>query len=266
MILDAAHRAWIVTTLALTLLAAAVYLYAGQTTPGGVSGGRGAGLVFGILAAAVMAVEGLLALKRRRPAWRVGRASTWLRGHIWFGLLAVPLVLFHADFRTGGTVSLLLLAVFGFVTLSGLFGLLMQQFLPRMMTTQVEMETIYEQIPHVVSQLREEATQRVEKTGETQLTRFLEEEVDPFLASDGRRGRLSDRGRAEAVFAQLRALVPVEHHETLGDLAHICEERRQLALQTRLHHWLHGWVLVHVPLSYALLLMVAAHAVIMLAY
>ncbi len=159
-----------------------------------------------------------------------------------------------------------LLLLFAAVTASGIFGTVLQQFLPRMMTSQVEMETIYEQIPHIVAQLREEADQCVKKAGDAHLGRFLEEELDPFLASRGRLGRLSDRGRAEAVFAQLRSLVAAEHHETLEDLAHICEERRQLALQTRLHHWLHGWVLVHVPLSYGLLILVAAHAVITLLY
>jgi hypothetical protein len=46
----------------------------------------------------------------------------------------------------------------------------------------------------------------------------------------------------------------------------ICEERRELAQQKRLHHWLHGWLLVHVPLSLALLLLSAAHAVLALRY
>jgi hypothetical protein len=49
-------------------------------------------------------------------------------------------------------------------------------------------------------------------------------------------------------------------HEALHDLEVMCEERRQLARQRRLHRWLHGWLLVHVPLSYALLLLSAVHA------
>jgi hypothetical protein len=86
------------------------------------------------------------------------------------------------------------------------------------------------------------------------------------VSDGGRSQRLGDAGRSEALFAELRRLVPPAHHETLADLAHICEERRQLALQARLHRWLHGWLLVHVPVSYALLLLVAAHAVMTLLY
>ena len=43
--------------------------------------------------------------------------------------------------------------------------------------------------------------------------------------------------------------------DIIDELQAICEERRQLAVQRRLHHWLHGWLLIHVPLSYALLLL-----------
>ena len=50
-------------------------------------------------------------------------------------------------------------------------------------------------------------------------------------------------------------------HEPLGDLALIVEERRQLAAQKRMHHVLHGWLIVHVPLSYALMILAAVHAV-----
>ena len=267
MILDATHRRWVAATLGLTAVAAAGYVIARRATPGGVTGGSAAGLAFGIAAAAAMAFEGLLAFRKHRPAWRVGRASTWMRGHIWLGLLVVPLVLFHAGFRSGGTVSTLLLVLLAVVTLSGLFGLALQQFLPRLMTARVEMETIYEQIPHVVAQLSAEAAARVEKAKHETLALFYKEEVQGFLASEGSaRQRLGDPGRAAALFGHLRTLLPPEHKEAADDLEHICEERRQLAVQERLHRWLHGWLLVHVPLSYALLLMVAAHAVMTLRY
>jgi hypothetical protein len=50
------------------------------------------------------------------------------------------------------------------------------------------------------------------------------------------------------------------------DLESICEEARQLERQEKLHHLLHGWLLIHIPLSYALLLLSAVHAVMTLRY
>ncbi|MBA2585658.1 MAG: hypothetical protein H0U99_04155, partial [Chthoniobacterales bacterium] len=39
-----------------------------------------------------------------------------------------------------------------------------------------------------------------------------------------------------------------------------CDERRMLDLQARLQHWLHGWLFVHVPISFLLLIMTFWHA------
>jgi len=55
------------------------------------------------------------------------------------------------------------------------------------------------------------------------------------------------------MFRQLRVLFPPALHASIDDLENICDEKRQLDKQNRLHKLLHGWLLVHIPLSYALL-------------
>ena len=104
MIVDATHRGWIAVTAGLTLAAAAAYVLASRSAPGGVTGDSAAGLTFGIAAAGLMAFEGLLAARKRKRSWRLGRAGSWMRGHIWLGVLAAPLVLFHAGFRLGRAI------------------------------------------------------------------------------------------------------------------------------------------------------------------
>jgi hypothetical protein len=61
-------------------------------------------------------------------------------------------------------------------------------------------------------------------------------------------------------------LTPAVFHQTLDDLENICEEELQLSRQRRLYHWLHAWLLVHVPLSIALLVLGGIHAVMALRY
>jgi hypothetical protein len=68
------------------------------------------------------------------------------------------------------------------------------------------------------------------------------------------------------MFAQLRVLVPRDLWPKLEDLENICQEKRDLDRQRRMHNVLHGWLLVHIPASYALLLLGAAHAVYALRY
>ncbi len=55
-------------------------------------------------------------------------------------------------------------------------------------------------------------------------------------------------------------------HSVLDDLENICAEEQQLSRQIRIYRWLHAWLLVHVPLSIALLVLGAIHAVVALRY
>jgi hypothetical protein len=163
--------------------------------------------------------------------------------------------------------------------------------MPRVMTREVTMETIYDEIGHVRAQLLEEAEELMKQaagggksaasegeggSGEialavadeaTPLRNFYEQELKPFLEEPGaHRSALADAAQARGAFTQLRALVPASLHTTIADLEGICEEERQLTLQARLHLWLHGWLLLHIPLSLALILLGAVHAVMALRF
>jgi hypothetical protein len=84
----------------------------------------------------------------------------------------------------------------------------------------------------------------------------------PYLQRAGGHGqRLGVATTTASIFSNLRVLLPPNLHSHVDDLENICEEKRQLDQQSRLHKILHGWLLVHVPLSYALLLLGAWHAV-----
>jgi hypothetical protein len=154
------------------------------------------------------------------------------------------------------------------------------------------METIYDEIGHVRAQLLEEAEELIKQAtgGEKKvaagagepdssapaiavmdevapLRNFYEQELKPFLERPGaRRSALGDAAQARSAFAQLRTLVPASLHTTIEDLEGICEEERQLTRQRHLHLWLHGWLLLHIPLSLALILLGAIHAVMALRY
>ena len=94
---------------------------------------------------------------------------------------------------------------------------------------------------------------------------FYSLDLRPFLQqSHAQNQALSNQ--ANAIFEGLRTLLPVTLHGTVKNLEDICEEERQLRRQIRYHHWLHGWLLLHVPLSLALLLLGCAHAIMALRY
>jgi hypothetical protein len=315
MLLDASHRKWIFGTIVLFLVMTAIYIPHARSAMHGPSGGSWIGLFYGVVGIGMMLFAGIIGLRRKVPTWRVGRATTWMKGHIWLGLLSYVIILYHAGFAWGGALTFVIMTLFTIVVLSGIYGWILQQIIPRMMLKELPLETVFEQIDPIVAQLRAEADALVAAVAgplpveETKVSSGrlrggggLEEgqvlarpvvrarfearatwptagpeteafrdtyltQVRPFLADKvARNGKPSDAVPSPAVFQHLRTVVPPPVGDVVDELQAICEERRQLAVQKRLHHWLHSWLLVHVPLSYALLLLSIVHAVIALRY
>jgi len=306
MLIDRTHRSWFIGSVIGLAAAIAVYIPYSLHSPHGARGGSALGLAYGILGLAFMLFAGLLGLRKKFPVWRVGRAQTWMRGHLWLGTVSFPLILMHGGFHFGGTLTRVLMWLFAFVFASGILGAALQHFMPRFHTARLPMETIYEEIDHVRQQLVQEAQKLVEETcsalegdvssaseqqralaaaaganwdvtvasglqvdreASAELSRFLHAEIEPFLSRAGSGGyRIAKPILGRAMFQQLRVLFPANLHSNIDDLENICEEKRQQDEQRRLHKIMHGWLLVHVPLSYAVLILGAWHAVIALRF
>ncbi len=273
--IDARQRPWIVGCSATLLVATGCWWLVRRDPLAPLTGGSAWGLAFGIAALACMVTGAALTLRKRRKAWRLGKTSRWLSGHVWLGALSLPLVLFHGDFACGGSLTSWLMALFLASWASGVVGVALQHFLPRVMTEQVVRETIYEQIDHVAQLLREEASALIEKwcgakaphPEHAPLRDFYESQVRPFLAAARPRASLFEqRSTAPMQRAHLKRLLPAPMHEAVDDLFDLCDERCGLEQQRRLHHWLHGWLLFHVPVSWATLAATLFHALGALRY
>lgn len=292
--IDSTHKKWLVASLVILGAAIATYVPYAASAPLGPSGASGVGLFFGIAGYACMIFAGLLGARKKVPVWRIGRAQAWMRGHLWLGLLSLPLILFHGGFRFGGPLTSILMILLILVVGSGVFGAVLQHYMPSVITTEVPLETIFDQIDRVRSQLLAEAdafvdgatalgdplatagaraavaTEEVAAISEgdvAPLRSFYARQMRPFLEKpDAREQALASEARASSIFDGLRTLLPPSLHAIVGDLQEICEEERQLRKQARLHRWLHGWLMMHIPLSLALLLLGAAHAWMALRY
>ena len=324
MLIDRTQRGWAAASLGISAGALLVYLFEAWSSPNGPRGGSAIGLIFGVVGFGFMIFAAALGARKRVPTWRVGRATSWMRGHLWLGLLSLPLILFHAGFQFGGTLTRVLMWLLIITVASGVYGAVLQNFIPKKMTADIPLETIYDEISHVRGLLREEADTAMEsvcgnvggakttdagvqraggftalrpiaagaaplrtssavsagasaavapaaeivllsETESAPLQQFYVEEMRPFLEQSKSRGRrLANAARASSVFAGLRTVLPAGAHDTLTDLENICDEARQLLRQERLHRWLHGWLLLHIPLSLALILLGAVHAVMAL--
>jgi hypothetical protein len=295
--IDRTHKSWAVGTLGVFTVSLIVYVIYVRTSITGPRGGSVMGLIFGSVGLGLMLFATLLGLRKKFPVWRIGRAQTWMRGHLWLGLLSYPLILFHGGFSWGGPLTSAMMWIFTVVIVSGLIGATLQHFMPRLITQRVPMETIYDQIDRVQAQLLEEADDLVASIEEiaakiglyvaaaantaiavkqagTAPEQALEElrsvysgSIRPFLSERGAyRNALYARKNAKGMFLRLRKLTPEGLRDVVDDLENICEEKRDLDRQSRLHRILHGWLFVHVPLSFALVALGFIHAIWALRY
>ncbi len=324
--MDRTQRGWALASVALLAISAFVYALYAFESPQSPRGGSAVGLTFGVIGFAFMIFAALLGARKRVPTWRVGRAQAWMRGHLWLGLLALPMILLHGGFHFGGTLTRVLMWLLIITVFSGVFGAALQHYIPSVMTSDVPLETIYDEIGRVRTLLRVEADRTIEslcgnlglsnrasqeglraggftalrtmsasavplrtsaavsagasaavaaapeiillsEEESAPLRRFYLNEMRPFLERPKQRSqRLADAAKASGAFAGLRTLLPAAAHVTLADLEDICDEARQLTRQERLHHWMHGWLLLHIPLSLALILLSVIHAVMALRY
>jgi hypothetical protein len=155
------HRWWAVACGLLGAGAVAWYAVACVRAGHPLGGSSLPGLICGTGAGLLIVYEFLFVLRKFKSRWAFwtwSRADTRLRRHIWLGLLSVPLALVHGGvFTRGGTLVLVLLAVFLAVIVSGVWGLALQQLVPRRLLEDVPAETIVAEVPRLAAQLEQEA-------------------------------------------------------------------------------------------------------------
>ncbi len=235
MIIDRTHRPWIATSAGVFVAGGDRVCVVCDGVAAGPRGGSAAGLTFGIAGYALMLFAGLLGARKKVPTVRIGRAQTWMRGHLWLGLLSFPLILFHAGFAWRGPLTAILMLLLVMVILSGIAGAALQHFLPRIMTAQVPMETIYEEIPHVRAQLLAEADELVESASALEVEHEDKAQFSELYRTSDSPTVGKAAGRIVAVAAEfgvgcvlsgarrsgrnLRGAAPIESAEALVSLA-----------------------------------------------
>jgi len=297
--IDHTHRGWAWGTAIALVVSVSAYLVHAWREPGGPKGGSMIGLAFGTAAALMILFAAGIAARKRAILARIGSATWWMRGHLWLGFLAFPLVLLHAGFSFGGWLTTILVWLLMFVVVSGLIGAALQHAFPGVMTAQVCDEHTFEQMDRMRIGLRREAFELVaaacgpteafaaekdelarvlghaprepKKTapaqGSDRLADVYVGTIVPFLrnGADGATP-LAHAASAAMLFDDLRPRVHGDLHAAIDDLASICESLRQQTRQRRLHEWLHGWLLLHIPLAMALIVLMLVHAVMALYY
>ena len=169
-----------------------------------------------------------------------------------------------------GPVNVTLGIVFVLVALSGIGGFLVSRGISRRLTRRGE-EVIYERIPQFRRELREEADDLVRKS--------VEETESPTIADfyagrlrhlfDGPRDFLQhlfemniSRYALETEFFNVGRYLSDTEQEVLDDLARIMRRNDELNYHNALQSTLKGWLFLHVPLTYSMLVLIVVHVIL----
>ncbi|MBI3708046.1 MAG: hypothetical protein HY246_10265 [Proteobacteria bacterium] len=233
------------------------------------------GRITGYILFAVMLGLGVLNLRKRLSMVPLARAADWVSWHAVGGVLALALFWLHTNtLWPAGPYEQFLALLFYLVTITGIAGYALQKVTPKWLT-QTGIELIFERIPIEIVRLRLTAERVVydccEATGSETLGRFYLETLDwyfrkpRFLTSTlggGRRGQRWVRQQCDGVARALQAN-EISYLETLRQLA----DAKALA---DIHYSLQGatklWLLVHVPLAAAVLVVALWHLLVVSVY
>jgi len=282
LVINRGHAIWCIASLAFTAIATGLYLSSANHAVHGATGNSISGILFGIAATLAMILAGLLAARKRIHGGQLGTVKWWLRGHLWIGMVSVPLVFFHSGFRFGGPLEQILMWCFLAVILSGIVGQVIQQFAPRFMRTSIPQQAIFEQLPIAIDALKDAADQEMLTVYDTLFTNHdgpETEDADEFLRTFYLRhirvflqvdipsdSPLIHPTQSVGVFATVREGITNRMLPVVDQLELICNERRQLITQNKLQWIMHGWTLVHIPLSVSLLILALIHIIMSLYY
>lgn len=230
-------------------------------------GGRWS-LVWGI-AAATLLLAALLHGWRRR-AMKVasklglGRSRTWLELHVHGGLLFLLLMLLHSGFRLPtGVVTWWLWGLSLWITASGLVGLALQKWIPRVLASGLSTEAHYDRIPELCEEIRERAERLAESSGD-QLRALYRSSVAPALERPTRRWifflDITGGGAARLKeFAYVQRFLAGEERDRARELERLYRTKNELDAHYTLQHALRVWTVLHTPAALLLIAFVALH-------
>ena len=258
--------------LTVTILAAVVTGLAVDITAASIGS---ADTLTGWLLFAAVILLALFNVRKKLPFLRLGSAAAWLNTHLYVGWFSIGLFFVHVGIRLpAGPIKITVYVLFLVVALSGAFGLLISRSFAKRLTASGE-EVIFERIPAYRARLQQEADALVlrstSESGMSTLADYYTARLQPFF--DGPHnfiGHLFNSRRARfALQTEIRSLTRYlddsgrKFQEQLAALVH---KKVDLDHHYALQAMLKGWLFVHIPLTYSLLIVIVVHVVLALAF
>lgn len=230
------------------------------------------GMAYGIAAAAVSVA--VVAYGGRRRAQRIrslGRTWYYLEVHVYGGALFLLLMFMHSSFRAPqGVLTWWLWVTSLFLTASGLFGLVLQKWIPTLLSSGLSVEVHLARIPDLIVEMRERAEALLESAAEP-VRSLYRREVAPVMVGPQPRwiyfvdatGGFRVRARR---FERIRAVLPEGDRAALDELLELFRTKLEVDAHYTLQRALRLWLYLHVPVALLMFGLLALHVLFVLYY
>ena len=241
-------------------------------------GGSPAGIAYGIFGTVAILVLLAFGVRKRwyRSTW--GTLDGWLQSHIYLGLLSALVIFFHSGFRFHDRVAVAAFVTLGVVVASGFVGASLYTSVPRRLSevesdlTPAELSAQIQQLADGMARIAGSRSQPFQEVCRGLLAESLPGRLAGWRLMLTSRGAGPKRatsggsgggGGGPAPWAVHLTRVPPAEQEDLRQLLVLSRQRSELLerliAQQRYRNLLGAWLYLHVPLSIALLALVAAH-------
>lgn len=222
-------------------------------------------IAWGVAGAILIVVLAFFGIRKRRYRSTLGTLRQWLRWHIFLGLVVIVVLLVHSGGRFHDRVAVTALLLLAIVVISGAIGALLYATLPRLLNeveSDVTAEEMSEQLNDLLRQMSRIASSR-SAAFQNVYNALARETTPPFLAGWRLIATNVQRRRDVERRSQLLATVPKEEQDALREMLVLSRQReellRRLIVQQRYKNILQAWLYVHVPFTFALLIVAALH-------
>ena len=262
-------------TIFLVLSGLSLVVFAVNATLYDVHPGTLFGMSYGIGATVFMVGAALYGGRRRAMSFAskvgLGKTRTWLDFHLYGGGLFLLLVLMHSGFRlpVGGlNWGVWILSLW--TVASGLVGLALQRWIPRVLASGLSIEVNYDRIEELTEEIRQRAGELAARCDDS-IRSLYDKTVEPALRKPERRliFFLDPTGGIQAAlkpFRYLEGRLPADEKEKLHELEQLYRTKLELDAHFTLQRALRGWIYAHAPISMLLLALVALHIFTVLYY
>ncbi len=226
------------------------------------------GHAYGIFGSAMLLLLLVYSI-RKRARWfpKIGRLSTWLKYHMFLGVMGPALVTFHTSFKVGGIVAVSYWSMI-IVMLSGFVGRYLYTKIPRTISGhELTLKEIEEQNQELRQQLRDDydvsdtLLKRIEELGKPhggKISNFRT--IIQFFWLDVKRPFA-----LRHLYRQVRKEASVEK-SALKNLKQLTRQKlsitRKVSALEVTHRYFHNWHVFHKPFAYVMLFIMVIHIVV----